>query len=210
MNSVEYIKQSPLKTFERGEVLLQKGDLGKMLMVIRTGFIKVTSINEDGVERLVWLPGRYDIAPAERLFSRTGTVRFFYTALTDGTYYEIDKEGFMAQASQHPELMEEIARGMSDHYDELLQRIDAIDTASVKERLLRTLLQLAEHLSGESEVDLYSHGLVLTHADFSNLIGSTRETTSLTLNELRKEGFVNYSRSHFTIFTEKIRNLFND
>lgn len=208
MDIVDYVKDSPLKTFRRGEVLLQKGESNQHLMALRTGFLKVTSINSDGVERLVWLPGRYDIAPTERLFSKTGTVRFFYTALTDGSYYQLDKQEFLTLAEQRPELMAEIARGMSDHYDDLLQHIDAIDATSVRERLLLTLLYLAERISADETVDLCEHGLVLTHADFANLIGSTRETTSLTLSRIREEGFIDYSRGRCVVFTKKIRSDF--
>jgi len=205
MDSVNYIKDAPLKTFQRGEVLLQKGEVSKSLSVLRTGFVKVTSINDAGVERLVWISGRYDIVPNEKLFSKTGAVRFFYTALTDGSYYQVDKEKFLKRAAETPELMAEIARGMSDHYDDLLQRIDAIDAASVKDRLLLTLLYLAERVSAEDAVDLCAHGLVLTHADFAHLIGSTRETTSLSLNLLREEGYIEYARNRCVIFAAKIR-----
>lgn len=209
MDIVEYIKDTPLKTFQRGEVLLQRGESSDTLMALRTGYVKVTSINNDGVERLVWITGRYDLAPTEKLFSKTGTLRFFYTALTDGSYYQLDKQQFLDLANERPELMTEIAKGMSDHYDDLLQRIDAIDASSVKDRLLLTLLYLAERVSAEDAVDLCEHGLVLTHADFASLIGSTRETTSLTLSALRKEKLIDYSRDYCIVFTAKVRSLFD-
>jgi CRP/FNR family cyclic AMP-dependent transcriptional regulator len=205
MDFVEYIKRKPLRTFHRGEVLLQKGEEISLLMAVRTGFLKVTSINSEGVERLVWIAGRYDLAPAERLFTKSGTTRFFYTALTDGSYYEVDKRQFLETAAVHPEIMTEIAKGMSDHYDDLLQHIDAIDASNVRERLLLTLLYLAERISAEEEVDLVQQHLTLTHADFANLIGSTRETTSLLLSRLRTEGFIDYSRKKFVIFSKHIR-----
>ena len=104
--------------------------------------------------------------------------------------------------------MTEIARSMSLHYDDFLQRIDAVDTATVKERLVRTLFYLAERLSADNEVNLYEHGLLLTHQDLAAMIGSTRETTSLTLSELRKEGIVSYSRKHFTVFVRTIQELY--
>lgn len=210
MDLVDYVKSAPLKTFQRGEVLVQKGAVTASLMAIRTGFVKVTSISDDGTERLVWIAGRYDLAPTERLFSKSGAVRFFYTALTDGSYYQLEKSDFLANAQGDPELMTEIARGMSDHYDDLLQHIDAIDTANVKERLLRTLLYLAERLGADERVDLSEHGLTLTHADLAHLIGSTRETTSLMLNEIRREGYIEYQRRKYVVYAAKIRELLDE
>lgn len=210
MDIVEYIRKFPVKEFTRGELLLQKGDPSTNLMAIREGFIKVTSISASGVERLVWIAGRYDLAPTEQLFSKSGTVRFFYTALTDGSYYEIDKEVLLNLAKEEPAIMAEIAKNMSVHYDDFLQRVDAVDTATVKERLVRTLCYLAERLSADSVVDLYESGLKLSHADLAAMIGSTRETTSLTLSELRKAGFIDYSRQKLTVKVDELKASLGD
>lgn len=205
MDIVNYIQNFPVKSFQRGELLLQKGDPSSQLMAIREGFVKVTSISSTGVERLVWIAGRYDIAPTEQLFSKRGKVRFFYTALTDGSFYEVDKNELLGVASKEPVIMSEIAKNMSLHYDDFLQRVDAVDTATVKERLMRTLCYLAERLSAESIVDLYAYGLIISHHDLAAMIGSTRETTSLMLAELRKENLLHYSRQKLTVYVDKLK-----
>ncbi|MFZ1301694.1 MAG: Crp/Fnr family transcriptional regulator [Candidatus Microsaccharimonas sp.] len=210
MDIVNYIRNFPLKEFQRGELLLQKGDPGNRLMAIREGFIKVTSISANGVERLVWIAGRYDIAPTEQLFAKHGAVRFFYTALTDGSFYEVGKENLLEIANKEPSVMAEIAKNMSIHYDDFLQRVDAVDTATVKERLMRTLCYLAERLGADSVVDLYEYGLKVSHQDLAAMIGSTRETTSLTLSELRKENLVHYSRQKLTVYVDKVKAKLGD
>jgi CRP/FNR family transcriptional regulator len=210
MDIARYIQNFPAKSFRRGELLLQKGDTSNKLMAIREGFIKVTSINASGVERLVWIATRYDIAPTEQLFSKHGEVRFFYTALTDGSYYEIDKSELLRIASEDPRVMAEVAKNMSIHYDDFLQRIDAVDSATVKERLMRTLCYLAERLSADSTVDLFEYGLKISHQDLSSMIGSTRETTSTMLSELRNEDLVQYSRQKLTVYVDKIKTVLGD
>ena len=202
---MDYVKRFPLKTFKRSELLIQKGDRPEYVLAIREGFVKVTSISDTGVERLLWIAGRYDTAPTEQLFSHAPNVRYFYTALTDGSYYEVNKKDFLEKAASTPSLMAEIAKSMSTHYDALLEHIDAVDTATVKERLLRTLSYLAERLSGNTTVDLYTEGLHLTHSDFAALIGSTRETTSLILNEIRQQKLIDYSRKKFIVHVETIQ-----
>src|SRR5687767_14753641 len=139
MDTVDFIKNLPVRRFESGEVLLQKGSPLEFIMAIRDGYVKVTSISDGGIERLLWVAGRYDFAPVEQLFSKQGQARFFYTALTNGSYYEVNRTDLLENASEYPTVMAEIARGMSEHYDDFLQRIDAIDGLSVRERLLKTL-----------------------------------------------------------------------
>jgi CRP/FNR family cyclic AMP-dependent transcriptional regulator len=210
MDIAKYIQNFPAKNFKRGELLLQKGDSSQQLMAIRNGFVKVTSINGNGIERLVWIAGRYDIAPTEQLFSKHGEVGFFYTALTDGSYYEISKAELLEVASKDPVIMGEIARNMSIHYDDFLQRIDAVDTTTVKERLMRTLVYLAERLSADTTVDLYEFGLVVSHQDIASMIGSTRETTSVTLSELRKDNLIEYNRQQLTVHVDLIKTILDD
>jgi CRP-like cAMP-binding protein len=207
MNSVEYIRQFPVRTFERGTVLLQKGDPLEFIMAIREGYVKVTSISDAGIERLLWIAGRYDFAPVEQLFAKQATSRFFYTALSDGSYYEVGRTDLIETARQHTSIMEEVARGMSEHYDDFLQRVDAVDGLSVRERLMKTLVYLARRLSASDSVNLYEAGLRVTHQDLAAMIGSTRETTSFALSDLRSEGLIEYNRSRFIVHVDKIQVL---
>jgi CRP-like cAMP-binding protein len=207
MNSVEYIKQFPVRSFSRGTIIIQKGDPLTFLMAIRTGYVKITSISDAGIERLIWVAGRYDLAPLEQLFTKQASAQFFYTALTDGSYYEVDRIKILDYAKEHPDFMTEIARGMSEHYDDFLQRVDAMDGLSVRERLLRTLHYLARRFSAGDTVNLHEEGLRITHSDLSAMIGSTRETTSVELARLRKEALIEYNRSCFIIHTRAIEAL---
>lgn len=193
-----------MRNFTRGELLLSKDEPIDSLLAIRTGYIKVTSISASGVERLVWIAGRYDITPTEQLFSRQGKAQFFYTALTDGSYYELNKAEFLDSAKENQPLMAEIAKSMSSHYDDFMTRLDAVDAATVTERLLRTLLYLGQRVSADDTVNLYDYDLKLTHRDIAAMISSTRETTSLTLIEFRAKGFIQYNRKSFIINIQKI------
>lgn len=207
MNAVDYIKQSPVREFSRGEILLQKGDPLETIMAIRDGYVKVTSISDAGIERLLWIAGRYDFAPVEQLFTKHATTRFFYTALTNGSYYDVNREELLTYAKASPDFMAEIARGMSEHYDDFLQRVDAVDGLNVRERLLRTLYYLANRFSASDSVNLYDEGLNLTHQDLAAMIGATRETTSGELAQLRKEKVIEYDRHCFIVHTRKIEAL---
>jgi CRP-like cAMP-binding protein len=203
MEIVDYIKQFPLRTFHKGDLLIGEGQQITHLFALVTGFVKVTSIQESGSEQLLWIEGRYDIAPTEHLFSMSRGVSFYYTALTDGSYYDIDKAAFIAFAKQTPSLMAEIAVNMSEHYDDLLHRIDSVGQTSVRAKLIATLKYIAERFSASDVVDLHEIGLKLTHGDVAAMVGSTRETVSIELNHLMKQGMITYDRTKFIIDLNK-------
>ena len=203
MDTITFIQQFPRISFTKGEVILNEGDVSDSLLAIVTGYVKVSSIDNQGNDRLLWIAGRYDIAPTERLFSSSRPLQFFYTALTDGIAYKIDKSQYLAFAKTDLTAMTEIATNMSSHYDDLLLRIQSIEQDSVRHKLIATLRYLAGRFSADETVDLYQLGLRVTHQDLASMIGSTRETTSLELQKLRKDGFIDYNSGAFIIYLDR-------
>lgn len=203
MDVVDFVKKYPTKRFQKDEIILSEGDISDTLLAIRDGYVKVTSIDADGNERMLWIAGRYDIVPTERLFSQHSPLQFFYTALTDGDLFQIKKSDFLTKAKADVSLMTEIAASMSGHYDDLLSRVNTIGQASIHDKLVATLRYVALRFSAEQSVDLYQLGLHLTHKDLADMIGSTRETTSLELQRLRTAGVIEYDRTRFVVHTDK-------
>lgn len=199
METIEFIRQFPVRRLEKGEIIMSEGDVSETLLAIQQGFVKVSSLDENGNERLLWIASRYDIVPTERLFSQSGQLDFFYTALSDTTVYEVNKADFLAHAKDDLPLMSEIATSMSGHYDDLLTRINTVEQVNVRDKLIATLRYLAKRFSAEMTVDLYRLGLTLTHQDLAEMIGSTRETTSVELHKLRESGCIDYDRTKFII-----------
>jgi CRP/FNR family transcriptional regulator len=203
MDVIDFVKNYPVKRFAKGEVIISEGDISDTLYAIRTGHIKVTSLDDSGNERMLWIAGRYDIVPTERLFSRHSPLQFFYTALADGEVYKINKADFLSKAKTDAGLMGEIAASMSGHYDDLLSRVNSIGQTSIHDKLVATLRYVAERFSADQSVDLYQLGLHLTHKDIAEMIGSTRETTTLELRKLQRAGVIQYDRSEFIVHIDK-------
>lgn len=203
MDTVEFAKQFPLRSFSKGEVIMSEGNVLDKLLAIRSGFIKVTSLDDTGTERMLWIAGQDDLVPSEHLFLTHHTLAFFYTALTDCTAHVVNKREFLEHTRSSLGLMTDVATTMSAQYDDLLLRVDSIGQPSVHEKLLATLRYLAERFSASTVVDLHRLGLNLTHQDIADMIGSTRETTSLELQKLRQMGCIDYNRSSFVIYLDK-------
>lgn len=204
---VEAIKQFPLRTFAKGEAILQAGQPADTLYAIRKGFAKVDSISSSGTQQLVWIASRYDIIPTESLFRPRGELHFYYSALTDLEVYIIPKKEFLVMCENDPAVMREIAMSMSAHYDDLLIRLRSVEQSSVREKLIYTLHYIATRFSGDSVVRLTDLGLHLSHQDIARMIGATRETTAIELKQLKDTGLVMYTRTEFTIYTDKLAAL---
>lgn len=202
-----FIKQYPLRQFQKGETIPTERFDKPVIYGIQTGFAKVYALSPEGEEQFVWIAGRLDVVPSEMLFSPRASTQFFYSALTDMGAYEIDKKAFLEFANTNLVIMKEIARSMSQHYDDLLLRIRATEQSSAREKLIHTLYSMATRFSAEPTVAFHELGLVLTHHDIGKLTGVTRETTALELKKLKDKGYIDYTRSTFIVDTTKLEAL---
>ncbi|MBC7868778.1 Crp/Fnr family transcriptional regulator, partial [Candidatus Saccharibacteria bacterium] len=151
---LEYARQFPRKSFNKGETILYEGQPLDTIFAVESGFIKVTSLSESGHERILWIAGPGSMVPAEQLFSDQGSLQFFYTALSDCMTYKVDKKKFIQHVKATPILMSEIATRMSAHYDDLLTRIDSTAHMSVRNKLIYTLCYFARRFSSDDIVDI--------------------------------------------------------
>lgn len=207
MEILEFIRQYPVKSFSKGEILLCEGQSSDVLYAVQSGFIKATSLSDMGVECFLWVAGYNDIVPPEHLFSRHASLGFFCTALTDVVVYKVDKKEFLDYVGTHPSLMAEVARMLSARSEDLLRRVDSAGQVSIHDKLIRTLCYLGRRFSDLDVVDIYGIGLHLTHHDIAAMIGSTRETTSLELRKLLVQGGISYDRRHFIIDIPRLTDL---
>lgn len=204
LDIIDFVKSLPVRTFAKDELLLASGDPSDTFFAVREGFIKATTTEESGRERLLWIAGRYDIAPLERFFTRK-VLQYDYVGYTAGSAYIISKEALHKVVRDQPGAALEIARGLSEHFDDVSERLSAIGKADIRSKLLHTLYNLAVKFSSSDITPLHDIGLNLTHQDIADMIGASREVVSIELGKAREEGFVNYDRSTFTVNAARIR-----
>jgi CRP/FNR family transcriptional regulator len=208
---IDYIKRFPVREIKKDTLLFPVGAVAENCYAIRSGFVKVSSLDSDGREQLHWIAGRYDVVPTEAFFRRNHDLEYFYTALSDISVYQIGKAELLSLATKDPAVSLEIARGMSDHYDDLMFRVKSEGRANLREKIMFTLLFICQRFGdGGDTAELHSLGLPLTQQDIANMVGATRESTTIELNHLRDAGYINYSRSSFEISSEKLKATLNE
>lgn len=70
MDIVEFVKSFPVQTFQKDELLATAGQPNNHFYAIREGFIRVSSIDDTGRHKLLWIAGRYDLVPLEQFLAR--------------------------------------------------------------------------------------------------------------------------------------------
>lgn len=203
MDIVNYVKSFPVQEFSKDEILISSGEPNEKVYAIREGFMKVSALDDAGRQKLLWIAGRYDIVPVEQMFSKQ-PVNYFYSGFTDGSAFVIDKERLLEYLKEEPKVMSEVAHGLSEHHDDLLMRMNALEQSDIRSKLLYVIHNLCNKFSSSDSVALHEIGLNLTHQDLADMIGSTREAVSLEMSKIRDDGLVDYSRSTFIVNMKEI------
>ncbi len=90
-------------------------------------------------------------------------------------------------------------------------RLNALQHSRASDKLIYTLHYLAlthGKSAGKSRVEIT---LALTHQDFANLTGLTRETAATELNKLKKQGVINYGKdTPYQLDLSRLMQLVND
>ena len=101
--------------------------------------------------------------------------------------------------SEDPALVTAMGKHVGEKIRTLEQKLSDFAFKGVAQRLAGLLLDMAHEYgeevpSGERVVDMK-----ITHQDLAGLIGSTRETTTLTLNQFRDRGWIDFRRGQIIV-----------
>lgn len=97
-----------------------------------------------------------------------------------------------------PSIAIKIMRVLGDKIRELQDKLQVLSGQDVRNRVLSFLLMLAEQ-HGQTHGDQIIINLPMTHQEFANSIGTTRETANRLLNQLTKEHLIEVDRSRIII-----------
>ncbi|NIV04315.1 helix-turn-helix domain-containing protein [Candidatus Saccharibacteria bacterium] len=103
---------------------------------------------------------------------------------------------------KYPRFSGKILRSMSDRISTLEMKLQNLVFSDVRTRICKLLLSLYEKAGDQRSGQIK---ISLTHQDIANLVASSRETASLHLSNLKKDGTIAYERKRIRILS--LRNL---
>lgn len=174
-----------------------------MAYVIKSGTIKVYTINNAGEEQIVTFHGNDDIFPSPWIFGKAQTTQYYYETISNCEILTLPREDLLHILYQ-PEHIKATADYFIKNYTGMLVRVTALEQSRAREKIMFTLYYLLFRYGRLKRGSVYSVDLPLTHGALASLVGLTRETTTTELNKLKKERIVQYNRHSFTVNKERL------
>lgn len=202
----DHVRKNPLNVYSRNDFLFMEEDSVNEIILIDNGKVKVGQYDEKGNETVIYFSGKGEILGQMALLGETRH-RSFAEVMEDGTQVcKMSVQKAMQLTRDYVPFALEMNRRISGHVRKLERRIEILLFKSVRTRLMEFIKDLAKEYGRQRDNGIWiSHAL--TQSDIATLIGTSRKSASLVLNEMEDEGMISFDRRHIFIHDPRQLNL---
>ncbi|MCB9556652.1 MAG: Crp/Fnr family transcriptional regulator [Deltaproteobacteria bacterium] len=177
-----------LEEARKRRVIYMPGDPGDTVFFVNAGRVKISRVTADGKELTLAYRG-----PGE-LFGETcivdgGPRQEMAEAMENALVMQVDREQFEALVRTHAAMGLMLSRALCARRRELEARVEDLVFKDVNAKLAELLLDLCSDYGVDDERGTLV-AVKITHQEMANMIGSTRETVSLTLSQFKQNGLI--------------------
>jgi CRP-like cAMP-binding protein len=192
-------RASTTASYATGELLHEAGQPMDAVAFISRGRVKVYRLSRDGKQQTIALLGPGDAFGEIGIVDRAAQ-DLYIEALADTSICRTTRDAFLQLASRDPALAIRLAEGMGEKLQEARERIAAFAFRDIRGRvahLLVTFLDRERRLTDDSGRDRIEPGL--THRELADIIGTRRESVTLALSSLERDGLIRI-QDHAIVF----------
>lgn len=207
-----FVAGHPTRTYKKGEIIIFQGEAPRSAFVVKSGIVKAYNLSVNGDEKPVAFYSAYNSFPGSWIYSKVPSAIYYYEAFTpEVTLYIVEREAFVNFVRSDSELLYlELQNYVTNQLGHSM-RLNALQHSRASDKLVYTLHYLALSHGRTIEPQVVEITLDLTHQDFANLTGLTRETAATELNKLKHQGVINYSKNMpYRLDLNKLMTLLND
>jgi CRP/FNR family transcriptional regulator len=181
---MEIERMAPMTRLKKGELIQTPDTFREGLYFLKEGKLKLYKINLEGKQFIVSILGAGNVFGEIDSFS-LGTRDTFIETMEDTILCSLGKEIFEQFLIERPHLAVKMMKELSALLQERDAQLTQMALGDVRKKVLHLLVKLGQKF-GIPEDAFHKIDMALTHQEIANMIGSTRETVTVTLNELAK------------------------
>lgn len=178
--------------YQAGDWIYHPGDPADRMFVVAAGQVKLLQHGPDGKDVVFQLAAEGDLIGAQAAI-RTSTYTDGAQAHSDCCLLQIARDDFQALLERQHGITMKVLEFAGAQLEQAREVISGLSTGSAEQRIARTLLRLAER-HGEQGTDGLLIQLSLPQQDLAAMTGTTIETVSRTLSQLRQQGLIKSGR----------------
>ena len=199
---MEFFSKFPLKKFKKGQVLFEPNDDFGGIYFVKTGYLRVYDVNNEGKESGIQLfKPLYFLS---LISAKTGIKnRHYIEALTPVEAWVVSKEDFEKHVATDPELYQDVCQALMEKFLDLTSYISQLVSGDAYTKVAGLIYSLAGEY-GISKNKAVTIKFKITHKLIATLTGLTRETVTLQMLKLEKDGLIDNDRRQIVVQDMKV------
>lgn len=181
--------------FPEGKIIYAPGDHGEVLFILKRGRVRIFRRAPDGRELTITELTAGTIFGEMALFGQAMHASFAQ-AIEDCVVCVIHHQSAIRMLENKPAIALRLAEVLGRRLLAAENRLESLGLKDVRRRLATLLLELADFSGGGPVIDRR-----YTHEELAKMIGTTRESITLALNEFKKHGWVR-TKDHLLSLTD--------
>ncbi|MCF6096287.1 Crp/Fnr family transcriptional regulator [Thermovorax subterraneus] len=189
------------KNYKKGTVIFFEGDPGEAVYFVKSGKVKVYKGDDEGREYILHIFGEGDVF-AEVVLLGGGTYPATAEAVEDSVVGFIKNDDLESFIKKSPDLAIKIIRIMAARLRDSQEKIKDLALKDTYDRtacmLHKISLDYGQRTSRGIEIDL-----PVTRQELAALVGTSRETVTRILSQMKKDGIIDIDRQKIIVLDER-------
>lgn len=202
------------RAYDKNAFVFRSGDPGRNVYVLREGRAKIYKISQSGKEVILWFcfPGEvFGLAEA----SRGGPRDVYSQVCSDAVVHRIPRQQFSQFVESRPRVAMQVIDLLSCRLRVLGDILTNLATDDATSRVIKLLLRLCSRYGqvsngcgilggGDGAICL---DIPLTHQEMADMLGTSRQTVSSVISELKKAGALKTAHRHMHVEPGRLETL---
>jgi CRP-like cAMP-binding protein len=184
-----FFENTQLLYYKKRAMILHPNDAPTSVFYLKNGYVRVFRITEEGEELTLTILRPKDFFPLSYGMNRSVN-HYYLEAITPISLWRAPQDEFIKFITSNPAIFYDLTTQTLDRFDGVFSRMEYLILSNAYMKVASTLFICAKKFGKPSGDDEMIIDVPLTHHDIASLIGVTRETTSLEMKKLEKEGFL--------------------
>jgi CRP/FNR family transcriptional regulator len=188
-------------TSRKRQTIFRAYDPSDRVYLLRRGRVKLYMLSEDGREITLAILEEGDFF-GETALTNPAARQVFAEALDDSQVATMTRDDFLELMRDQPDVALRVTQAMGERLLRTQQQVERLAFDDVSTRLARFLWD-AVGRQGERRNGTIRLPLALTHQEMANLLGTTRETLTSTLNRFVDDGIISVESRGILLVTDE-------
>lgn len=185
---VAFFNKYKLIKYKKGQILFKPGEKIPGILFDKNGYVRVYTVSKEGKEiTLPMLKPLFFCSLIDALLGKEN--KYYIEAISPVELWMAPESDFMNFIKQDPELYDKMTKSMLNDFMDLTNNVQQLVFGDAYTKIASLIYSMSEKF-GETKGKETTIGFNTPHRMLASMTGLTRETVTLQILKLQKEGYL--------------------